>query len=84
MYTPASPSVPEMEGINVAEVVPLVEFIHIVFTRKSGAVIVGDSGLFCCVPCLSSAIISLRSVILQAELYNSVLVSRSKKTTTKK
>ena len=66
------------------EVVPFVELTYLVFTRTPGGVAVGDSGLFCCVPCLSSAIISLRSVILQAELYNSVLVSRSKKTTTKK
>ena len=34
------------------------EFIYIVFTRTPGGVTVGDSGFCCCVPCLSSAIIS--------------------------
>ena len=37
---------------------PLVEFIYLVFTRTAGGVAAGDSGLCCCVPCLSSAIIS--------------------------
>ena len=41
------------------EDVPLVEFIYFVFTRTPGGVTVGDSGLCCCVPCLSSAIIYL-------------------------
>ena len=41
------------------EDVPLVEFIHLVFTRTPGGVTVGDSGFRCCVPCLLSAIISL-------------------------
>ena len=41
------------------ENVPLVEFMYLVFTRKPGGITVGDSGLYCCVPCLSSAIISL-------------------------
>ena len=59
-----SPSVPEMEGVYMPlgasffKDVPLVEFIYLVFTRTPGGVVVGDSGL-CCVPCLSSAIISL-------------------------
>ena len=44
--------------------VPLVEFKYLVFTRTPGGVIVGDSGLCCCVPCLSSAIISLWLLIL--------------------
>ena len=35
------------------------EFTYLVFTRMPGGVTVGDSGLCCCVPCLSSAIISL-------------------------
>ena len=39
--------------------VPLVEFVRLVFTRTPGGVTVGDSGLCRCVPCLSSAIISL-------------------------
>ena len=41
------------------EDVPLVEFIYVVSTRMPVGVTVGDSGLCCCVPCLSSAIISL-------------------------
>ena len=48
----------------VVENAPLVEFIYLVFTRTPGGVIVGDSGLCCCVPCLSSAIISLCLLIL--------------------
>ena len=43
------------------EHVPLVEFLYLVFTRTPGGVTVGDSGPCCCVPCLSSAIISLVS-----------------------
>ena len=39
--------------------VPLVEFIYLVFTCTPGGVTVGDSGLCCCVLCLSNAIISL-------------------------
>ena len=35
------------------------EFINLVFTRILGGVTVSDSGLCCCVPCLSSAIIPL-------------------------
>ena len=51
-------------GASLFEDVPLVEFIYRVFTRTSGGVTVGDSGLSCCVPCLSSAIVSLCLVIL--------------------
>ena len=40
------------------EVIPVVEFIYLVFTRMPGGVTVGNSGL-CCVPCLSSALMSL-------------------------
>ena len=40
--------------------VPLVEFIYLVY--MPGAVTVGDSGLCCYVPYLSSAIISLCTV----------------------
>ena len=68
LYTHVSPIVPEMEGIYATggilffffffEDVPLVEFIYPVFTRTPGGVTVGDSGLRCRVPCLSSAIIS--------------------------
>ena len=46
-------------GASFFEDVPLVEFIYLVFTCAPGGVTVGDSGLCCCVPCLSSAIISL-------------------------
>ena len=69
LCAPVSPNVPEMEGIYATggilffsffffEDVPLVEFIYLVFTRTPGGVTVGDSGLRCRVPCLSSAIIS--------------------------
>ena len=71
LYTPVSPSVPEMEDIYATggilfffEDVSLVEFIYLVFTRTPGGVTVGDSGLCCCVLCLSSAIIPLCSLIL--------------------
>ena len=39
------------------------EFLYLVFTRMPGGVIVGDSGLCCCVPCLSGAAVSLRLLI---------------------
>ena len=39
--------------------VPLVKFLYLVFTGTPGGVTVGDSGLCCCVPCLSNAVISL-------------------------
>ena len=48
--------------------VPSVEFIYLVFTCTPGGVTVGDSGLYCCVPCLSSAIISLCLLILSSML----------------
>ena len=60
-----SPSVPEMEGIYATRGIlffedkPLVEFIYLVFTRTPGGVTEGDSGLCCCVPCLSNAIFPL-------------------------
>ena len=37
----------------------LVELMYVVFTRMLGGVTVGESGICCCVPCLSSATISL-------------------------
>ena len=46
-------------GTSFYEDVPLVEFTCLVFTRMPGRVTVGDSGLCCCVPCLSSDVISL-------------------------
>ena len=45
--------------VSFYEDIPLMELIYLVFTRTPGGVIVGDSGLCCCVPCLSSALISL-------------------------
>ena len=50
-------------GASFFEDVPLVEFIYLVFTRLPGGVTVGDSGLCCSDPSLSSAIISLCLVI---------------------
>ena len=41
------------------EDVLLVEFTYLVFTLMPGGVTIGNSGLCCCVLCLSSAIISL-------------------------
>ena len=64
LYTLVSPSVPEMEGIYVIGGILLggrsfggvnIPF----FTRMPGGVTIGDSGLCCCVPCLSRAIIAL-------------------------
>ena len=46
-------------GVILFENVPFVEFIYLVFTRTSDGVTVGHSRLCSCVPCLSSAIISL-------------------------
>ena len=40
--------------ISKLEDVPLVEFLYLVFSRTPGRVTVGDSGLCCCVPCLST------------------------------
>ena len=54
-------------GASFLEDVPLVKFIHLVLTRMPGGVTVGDSGLCCYVPCLSSAIISLCMLILPHE-----------------
>ena len=39
--------------------VPLMEFMYLVFTHMPGGVTIDDSCLCCCVPCLSSTIISL-------------------------
>ena len=50
-------------GASFFEDVPLVEFIYLVDTCMPGGVTIGSSGLCCCVPCLSSAIISLCSLI---------------------
>ena len=41
------------------EDVSLREFIYLVFTHMRYGVTVGDSGLYGCVPCLSSTFISL-------------------------
>ena len=49
-------------GTSFFEDVSLVEFIYLVFTHMP--VTVGASGPCCCVPCLSSAIISLCLLIL--------------------
>ena len=46
-------------GASFFKDAPLVEFMYLVFTRTPGGGTAGDSGLCCCVPCLSSAIISL-------------------------
>ena len=54
-------------GASFFEGVLLVLFIYLVFTRTPGGVTVGDSGLCCYVPCLSSAIISLCMLILPHE-----------------
>ena len=51
-------------GTSFFEDVPLVEFMYLVFTRMLGGVTVGDSGLCCCIPCLSKAVIFLCLVIL--------------------
>ena len=46
-------------GASLFEDVRLVEFMYLIFARMPVGVTVGDSGLCCCVPCLSSAFISL-------------------------
>ena len=43
-------------GASFFEDVPSVEFMYLVFTRMPGGVTAGDSDLYCCVPCLLSAI----------------------------
>ena len=43
--------------------VPLVEFIYLVITSTPGGATIAYSGLCCRVPCLSSAVISLYSLI---------------------
>ena len=53
-------------GASFVDVVPLVKFIYLVFTRTPGGVTVGDSGLSCCVPCLSSAVIWLCLLTLRS------------------
>ena len=67
MDAPVPLSVPEMEGIYMPmegilfEDDSLVEFRvlrYIVFICMPGGVTVGDSGLCCCVPCLSNAAVS--------------------------
>ena len=47
-----------MFHLQMVEDVPLAEFLYLAFTSMPGGVILGSSGLSCCVPCLSSAIIS--------------------------
>ena len=49
---------------TATEGVALVEFIYLVFTGVPGRLTVGDSGLCRCVPCLSTAIISITSLCL--------------------
>ena len=49
------------QGASFFEDVPLVEFMYLVFTCMPGGVTVGNSGLCCCVPCLSSTFIPLGS-----------------------
>ena len=55
-------------GASFYEDVLLMEFIYLVFTHTTDGVTVGDSGFCCCVPCLSSAIISLRLLILVSKV----------------
>ena len=51
--------------VSFFEDVSLVEIMYLVFTRMPGRVTVGDSGLCCCVLCLSSTFNSLCLLILQ-------------------
>ena len=55
-------------GASFFEDVPLVEFMYLVFTRTPGGVTVGDSDLCCCVPCLSTAIISICLLIFHVSI----------------
>ena len=64
LYTPVLPSVPEMDGVYATEGTLFWECtfggVYIpCFTRMPRRVTVGDLGLRCCVPCLTSAIITL-------------------------
>ena len=51
-------------GAPFFEDVPLVQFICLAFSRMLGGVNLRNSGLYRCVPCLSSAIISLWLVLI--------------------
>ena len=62
---------------TVCEDAPLVEFMYLVLTRTPGGVTEGDSGLCCRVPCLSSAIISLRLFILGMDSRDAQFPSRA-------
>ena len=59
-----SPPAPARIRTQNLSIVPLVEFMYLVFTRMPGGVTVDNSDLCRCAPCLSSAIISLRLLIL--------------------
>ena len=83
------PSVPKKEGIChwahplfcffvCFEDVSLVEFIYLVFTRTPGGVTVGDSGLRCCIPCLSSAnyfLLFVDSSLMSLALHTTLMFS---------
>ena len=62
----------EDENADKTEDVASVEDMSPGVTRMPGGVTVGDSGLCCCVPCLSNA---LTSPSLPIDLYKSFLVS---------
>ena len=47
-------------GASFHEDVRLVELMYVVFTHMPVGTTVGDSDVCCCVPCLSSGIISFR------------------------
>ena len=49
------------------ENVPLVDFMYLVLTPLPGGVTVGDWGLSCCVPCLLSAVNSLRLLLCHCQ-----------------
>ena len=66
IYIPTGRRAAEGGGDPFFENVPLVEFMHNVFTRMPGGVSVGDSGLCCCVPCLLSAVTSLCLILHSA------------------
>ena len=52
-------------GASFYEDVPLMECMHLVFTRTPGGVTVGDSGLCCCVPSLPASVISVHFSVRQ-------------------